>query len=90
MNQVLSCGPILEPLLGILISAIICLLLFFYFVNRVRKSDYYESYFKDYSLISKRLQIIMFLILALGVFIMLFFILIFLITLLIFSIGKYF
>jgi hypothetical protein len=88
MNQILSCGPVLEPLIGIFISAIICLLLFFYAVNRIRKSNYYEDYFKDHAISSKRLQIAALLILALGAFIMLFFILMLLITLIIVRIES--
>jgi hypothetical protein len=60
MNIFLSCGPIIEPLVGMAFSGIICVFLFIFFLNKAKKSDFYQSEFIELSTIKKFGHIIFF------------------------------
>ena len=61
MNIFLSCGPIIEPLVGMAFSGIICVFLFIFFLNKAKKSDFYQSEFIELSTIKQFAHIIFFL-----------------------------
>jgi len=61
MNIFLSCGPIIEPLVGMAFSGIICVFLFIFFLNKAKKSDFYQSEFIELSMIKQFGHIIFFL-----------------------------
>ncbi len=80
MNVFLSCGPILEPLIGIAVSGILCIFLFIYLLNRAKKSDFYQSEFIELSTIKQFGHIIIFLCTVLCFLTIIFYILTFVIA----------
>lgn len=80
MNIFLSCGPIIEPLVGIAVSGITCIFLFIYLLNKVKKSDFYQSEFIELPTIKQFGHIIIFLSIILCFLTIIFYILTFVIA----------
>ncbi len=84
----LSCGPILQPLIGMLCSGAICIILFFYSIKRVKQTDFYQEIYSESSPLSKFGYIIAFLIASLCLLYLIFIILALFIADIVFSFIK--
>ncbi len=89
MNFSLSGGPILEPLLGIVISIIIIFLMLIYFIKIILKSDFYKNEYSEFNNIKKIVAIILFLSILISVVLLTFFILSMSIAVIIMTIKKW-
>ncbi|MBE0391223.1 hypothetical protein HNQ02_002869 [Flavobacterium sp. 7E] len=61
MIKLLSCGPIIEPIIGISISVIICGFLLFYTFKRTKENVFYKNDFKQLSNLKKSIYSILYL-----------------------------
>ena len=89
MNLSLSGGPILEPLMGIVISSIIIFLMLIYFIKIVLKSNFYQNKFSEFKNPKKIVMAILFLLIVICVLVLTFFILSFTITGFIMTLKKW-
>ena len=85
----LSCGPILEPILGMLISGIVCGILVFYFLKRIKLSEFYKNDFQKFTKQKKVTTIVVFLVAFLSCLWLIFFILTMIFAGLLFTVGKW-
>ena len=85
----ISCEPILEPILGMLISVILCSFFVFRFLKRIKSSEFYKKDFQNFTNQKKTATIIIFLITFLSCLWLIFFIMTMIITGLIFTVGKW-
>lgn len=88
MKILLSCGPIIEPIIAIAISFVITIILFFYSIKKAKKSEFYESEFLESSTIKKTAYTLLFFLIAISILIFIFYILFFTIAGIIFGIEK--
>ena len=85
----ISCGPILEPILGMLISGILCGTFVFRFLKRIKSSEFYKKDFQNFTNQKKIATIIIFLIAFLSCLWLIFFMLTMIFAGLIFTVGKW-
>ena len=85
----ISCGPILEPILGMLISGILCGAFAFRFLKRIKSSEFYKKDFQNFTNQKKIATIILFLIAFLSCLWLIFFMLTMIFAGLIFTVGKW-
>ena len=85
----ISCGPILEPILGMLISGILCGAFAFRSLKRIKSSEFYKKDFQNFTNQKKLAIIIVFLVAFLSCLWLIFFIMTMIITGLIFTVGKW-
>lgn len=88
MNSLLSCGPILEPLIGIVFSSIISIIILFFIVRSVKKSEFYETEYCESSNTKKIGYLLLFSIILIGVILIIFFILTLLIATIVIKFKK--
>jgi hypothetical protein len=88
MSILLSCGPILEPLIEITLSSIISIILFFYIIKKAKESEFYEIDFLESTTSKKIGYILLFTTIVISVLILIFYILFFAIAGIIFGIEK--
>jgi uncharacterized membrane protein len=73
MTIFLSCGPILEPLIGMAGAIIICIILITLAVKKIKKSNYYQNEFKKAEIIKKSGLIALFLMISATILYVVFF-----------------
>lgn len=84
---ILSGGPILEPMIGFTVSAVLCLILLAIFIKRTFKSSYYKFEFIHLNIIIKIVYILIFCAISLSLLFVLFYIFAFLIDALILNLN---
>ena len=89
MNIKLSCGPILEPLLGLSIASLVSVFLLIYFIKITIRSEFYQNQFSDLNNSKKVIVIIAYFALLSCLMLALFFILAFIASGLVFLIEKW-
>ena len=80
MNFNLSCGPILEPLIGISISSVILVFAIIYIIKITIKSNFYQNEFVAFNNSRKIILIVLYFAILSSTLIILFFILTFIIS----------
>jgi hypothetical protein len=86
--MLLSCGPILEPLIAISISSIISILIFISVIIKTKKSEFYETEFLESSTLKKTGYTILFLVIVISILLFIFYLLFFVIAGIIFGMEK--
>ena len=88
MNILLSCGPILEPLIGAISSLVFSIILFIYIIKRAKKSEFYKNEFSESTLLKKMTYVLLFTTAVISFLVLLFFILTFVIAGIIIELKK--
>ena len=73
MTKFLSCGPILEPLIGIVFSAVSSFIIFVYIIKAIKNSNFYETEYYEYSAIKRIAYFVLFLIITISLLMIIFF-----------------
>ena len=73
MTKFRSCVPILEPLIGIVFSAVSSFIIFVYIIKAVKNSNFYETEYYEYSAIKRIAYFVLFLIITISLLMIIFF-----------------